>query len=314
MSELIYYLISIIGGVIAGLLYYLNKRKTDPILAKVIEHLTNYYLDEKFFSIKKISEELGLPQEVVEKAIIRLEKAGVVLRTSKGYSLVDPLVFLTPRDYERALRLTKGDNIIYGAYQLFYTSHPLIMVIMWLSILIPFALFVCVLLGIDPVINLLESVSRGQIDPLLLTLLFIGIGIVIYDLVDNIIKAWNREKYSVVVGFHSGILYDLHPADELSGRIRRGGIARIDIDMNLVQRLNNFFGSTPVGDVKIWLHGKKEPVIFKSMPYPRELFLVIRSIQLGNLAWRKKHARELALWRGRVYPFIPYSRRGRGRR
>ncbi len=313
MNELIYYVVSLIGGIIAGGLFYLSKRKRDPILAKVIEHLTNYYLDEKFFSLKKISEELGLPQQVVEKALVRLEKAGVVLRTSKGYSLVDPLVFLTPKDYERALRLTKGDNIIYGAYQLFYTSHPLVAIIMWLLILAPLAIFIAVLLGVDYVIELLTRISGGRIDPLVLSLLFIGVGIILYDLIDNVVKAWNRGKYSVVVGFYSGILYDLHPADELSGRIRRGSIARIDIDMSPIQKINNFFGSTPVGDVRIWLHGKKEPIVFRSMPYPRELFLVIRSVQLGNLAWRKRHARELALWRGRVYPFIPYSRR-RGRR
>ncbi len=313
MNELIYYVVSLIGGIIAGGLFYLSKRKRDPILAKVIEHLTNYYLDEKFFSLKKISEELGLPQQVVEKALVRLEKAGVVLRTSKGYSLVDPLVFLTPKDYERALRLTKGDNIIYGAYQLFYTSHPLVAIIMWLVILAPLAIFIAVLLGVDYVIDSLARISGGRIDPLVLSLLFIGVGIVLYDLIDNVVKAWNRGKYSVVVGFYSGILYDLHPADELSGRIRRGSVARIDIDMSPIQKINNFFGSTPVGDVRIWLHGKKEPIVFRSMPYPRELFLVIRSVQLGNLAWRKRHARELALWRGRIYPFIPYSKR-RGRR
>ncbi|MCR8433742.1 MAG: hypothetical protein NDP24_05900, partial [Crenarchaeota archaeon] len=117
MDELIYYIISAIGGTVAGLIYYLGRKTKDPVAAKVISILTEQFLDEKMFTIERVSELSGLPREVVERVIVDLEKTGAVMRTGKGYSLVDPLVFLTPRDYSRALRLTKSDNIIYGGYQ-----------------------------------------------------------------------------------------------------------------------------------------------------------------------------------------------------
>jgi len=306
--DIIFYIVTILGGIIAGAIFYITKRKRDPILVAVLEYLTDYYLDEKFFSIKKLSEGLQLPEDVVEKAIIRLEKSGIVVKTSKGYALSDPLVFLTPRDFEKALRLTKGDNIIYGAYQMPYVTN-IKYVIVQLAILISSIIFAALVffdvLGFKTKVENLVGVN-----PEMFALLIIAMAIIIVDVFSNIVKAWIRERYSVIVGFHSGILYDVKVPDELSGRIPRGAIARIDIDINWMQKLNNMFGEIPIGDVEVWVRGRKEPVKFRSIPYPRELFQVIRSLQLGSLEWRKRHARELALWRGRVYPFVPY-RRGR---
>jgi len=314
MDELIYYIISAIGGTVAGLIYYLGRKTKDPVAAKVISILTEQFLDEKMFTIERVSELSGLPREVVERVIVDLEKTGAVMRTGKGYSLVDPLVFLTPRDYSRALRLTKSDNIIYGGYQLFYVASPIVVLILSLVMIIPVTIFVLTVFNFEPVISMLNNITGGKIDPMLFSLLIVGIGIIAFDLIDNIVKAFNRSRYMVVVGFQSGLLYDLHPADELSGRVTRGEIERIDVDMNIIHKLNNWFGSTPAGDVRVWVRGKDKPIVFRSMPYPRELFLVLRSIQLGSLQWRKKYARELALWRGRVYPFFPTERgRGRGR-
>jgi len=68
----------------------------------------------------------------------------------------------------------------------------------------------------------------------------------------------------------------------------------------LFQKLLNYFIRVPIGDVVVKVKGQKEPVVFKNMPYPRELFYVIRSIQLGSLGWRKRHARTLMMWRARA--------------
>lgn len=309
MNELIYYLISALGGAIAGIVYYLRRKERDPVAAKVISTLTGYFLDEKLFTIDRVSELSGLPKEVVERVIVNLEKSGVVMRTDKGYSLVDPLVFLTPRDYNRALRLTKSDNIIYGGYQLFYTAYPLLTLLLLLILIVPVSIFILAAVGYGPIVNWLNSIAGGRIEPVLLSLLFVAIGIILIDLIENIIKAFNRGRYAVVVGSLSGLLYDLHPADELSGRVMRGDIERIDMNINIFQKLNNWFGSTPVGDILVWIRGKDKPIVFRSMPYPREFFMVLRSIQLGALQWRKRYARELALWRGKVYPFFPTERR-----
>jgi len=311
IGSILIYIVTIIGGAIAGGLYYLLKKRRDPVLVNILEYLTRYHLDERAFSIDKIAEGTQLPKEVVERAIVRLERAGIVVKTKRGYELVDPLVFLTPRDYERALRLTKGDNIIYGAYQMPYITD-IKYVIFQIILLLGAFVFVLATLFIPQVGAFV--VAKTNVDPPVVFALFIlAIAMILVDVIDNLEKAWIRERYSVVVGIHSGVLYDVSVADELSGRIPRGAIARVDIDVNWRQKLKNLFGEVPVGDVKIWARGKKEPIVFRSVPYPRELFMVIRALQLGSLEWRKKYARELALWRGRIYPFFSY-RRGRRRR
>lgn len=311
--DIIYYVIaSIIGAIIFGSVFYMIRRRRDPLLYRIVEHLINHYLDEKRFSIKKISEELGLPENLVEKAIVRLEKSGLVMKIKGGYTLVDPLVFLTPQDYERALRLSGQDNILYGAYQIYYLSHPLFTLAQLLVLVAPLILLFFAAYNMFGFRDVLAS-YLGGVDPIIFMLFVLAFAILFVDVFNNVLKYYIRERYSVIVGFHAGILYDVSPTDELSGRISRGSIARLDIDVSLSQKLNNLFGATPVGDVKVWVRGRKDPIIFRSLPYPRELFLIMRSIQLGSLQWRKRHARELALWRGRVYPFVSY-RSGRRRR
>jgi len=312
MNLVYFYIITVIGGVIASLAYYLVRKKRDPIMATVLEHLTRYYLDERFFSIDKVSEQLQIPKEVVEKAIVKLEKSGIVMRTKRGHALVDPLVFLTPRDYERALRLTKGDNIIYGAYQLPYITDLKYLSVQTFLLLGSFALLIATVFNIGGINATVQSWARG-VDPRIFALFVTAICILLVDVIDNLEKIFIRGKYSVIVGVHSGLLYDISMADELSGRISRGSIVKIDIDINWRQKLKNIFGEVPIGDVKIWMRNRKEPIVLRSLPYPRELFMILRSLQLGSLEWRKRYARELALWRGRVYPFI-HTYRGRRRR
>jgi len=305
------YIMAVIGGAIFGVAYYFLKKRRDPIMVEVLEYLTRYHLDERQFSLDKVSEGTGLPKEVVERAIVRLEKAGLVVKTKKGYLLVDPLVFLTPRDYERALRLTKGDNIIYGAYQMPYVTD-IKYIMLQLVLLIGSLAFLLAVIFYPPAATYVKH-ATGIENPVIFALFVFAIAVLLVDVIDNLEKVWIREKYSVVVGFHSGVLYDVSVTDELSGRIPRGAIARVDVDINWRQKLKNIFGEVPIGDVRIWVRDRKEPVILRSIPYPRELFMVLRSLQLGSLEWRKRHARELALWRGRVYPFVAYRRGGRRR-
>ena len=276
-------------------------------------HVADIHLGYEQYNLSERREDFDRAfTEVVERAIVRLEKAGIVARTKRGYALVDPLVFLTPRDYERALRLTKGDNIIYGAYQMPYITDVKYVSLQMLLLAGAFAFLILVVFNILGTADYI--VSKWGIDPpIALALLVIAATILLVDVIDNIEKVFIREKYSVVVGVHSGVLYDVSLTDELSGRIPRGAITRIDVDINWRQKLKNIFGEVPIGDVKIWIRNKKEPIVFRSMPYPRELYMVIRSLQLGSLEWRKRYAREIALWRGRIYPFF-YGRRRRGRR
>jgi len=298
---------SVIAGFIAFFLLGWKLKGRDPVLEKVLEIIVSNFLDERKFNISDI-EKAGLPRDAVKTALDKLERSGVLMKMGGGrYRIRDPLVFLTDRDYERAIRITKDDNILYGAYQNPYLPRLYLLLIYGIFV----ADLVFVLLAYlshtigwptpaisDWVIRILPGQREELLVPFLLFAL--GMGLIFVDFVDNVIKAWARERFSVIVGQLSGISYDMALADELSGRIRRGEIESIDLDLSLLQKLINYFRSVPIGDVIVKVRGKKEPVRFRNMPFPRELFYVIRSVQLGSIGWRKKYAKVLMLWRARA--------------
>jgi len=279
----------------------------DVHLEKVIDVIVSNFLDERRFSIGDI-EKAGVPRDVAERALGKLERAGILIKEAKGqYRIKDPLVFLTDQDYQRALRITKDDNILYGAYQNPYLPRLYLLLIYGIFI----ADLVFVLLTYishtagwptpalsEWVLSILPGHREELLVPFLLFLL--GMGLIFVDFMDNVIKAWAREKFSVIVGALSGISYDMSLADEFSGRISRGQIEEVDLDVSLLQKLINYFRSVPIGDVIVKVKGKKEPIRFRNMPFPRELFYVIRSVQLGSIGWRKKYAKTLMLWRARA--------------
>ncbi|MGQ4832749.1 MAG: hypothetical protein ACP6IS_02475 [Candidatus Asgardarchaeia archaeon] len=272
----------------------------DKNLEKVIDVIVDHFIDERRFTAKKIAEIAEMDKKQVEKQLKKLASRGIVIKTGGWYQLKDPLVFLTERDYTRAIRLTRDDNILYGAYQ-----HPYFLHIYFLGIygifLLDVAFAILIYLGLLPQVkSWLVGVLPGGETTLPAFLIFmIAYGIIIVDAIDNIFKGYVKEKYSVVIGQLSGISYDRSLADELSGRIRRGQISGVDLQLSLLQKLYNYFGDYPVGDIVVKVKGKKEPIIFKNMPYPREMFFVIRTLMLGSLGWRKRHARTLMLWRAK---------------
>ena len=245
INFLIFIAIMVIGGIIFGIIGYLTTRP-DPIKEEILGYIVGKYLDERYFSVKKISEALQLDRTTVEDKLRELEQAGVVMKTRKGWQLVDPLVFLTKRDYERALRLTRGDNILYGAYQLYK-----------LTMVEGFIFFIAILIfgAIIPILALIHSPLRNffmnlfKVNPFLVALFFTALFILIADAFDNILKYITRERYMVVVAEHAGILFDCYFLDELSGYIRRGRIRDVEIKISRIQHINNWFGDTPVGDV-----------------------------------------------------------------
>ncbi len=286
----------------------------DPAVKKVIDAIVANFLDERRFSVSDIERTTGLDRDAVRRALKKLERAGTVAKQDGGwYRIRDPLVFLTERDYERAVRITKDDNILYGAYQNPYLPRLyLLLVYLVVAIDIVFVVltYVSYMTGwpspalADWAIKILPRRDEHLLVPFLLFLL--GMGVIFVDFIDNIIKALARERYSVIVGEKSGISFDKSLADELSGNIRRGWIRNVDLDISLLQKIINYFRSVPLGDVKVEyeIRGKKDVEVFRNMPFPRELFYVIRSVQLGSLGWRKRHARTLFYWRSRGMPVV----------
>ena len=304
--EVLIALISVLAGFAACFAVGWKLKGRDPLLERVLDIIVSNYLDERRFRVEDL-EKHGVSRDTVLKALRKLERSGVLMREDgETYRIRDPLVFLTDRDYERAIRVTKDDNILYGAYQNPYLPR--------LYLLLIYGVFVA-----DLVFVLLAYLGHvagwpttvvsdwtvrllGDREELLLPFLLflLGMGLIFVDFLDNIVKAWARERFSVIVGLLSGISYDLSLADELSGRIRRGDIEDVDLELSLLQKIMNYFKRVPVGDVVVKVKGRKEPIRFRNMPFPRELFYVIRSIQLGALEWRKKYARTLMLWRARA--------------
>ena len=312
--ELIAFIAAVAGGFGAFLALGWKIERHDPAVGKVIDAIVSNFLDERRFSINDIERVVDLDKDAIKRALKRLERTGIVTKQDGGrYRIKDPLVFLTERDYERAIRITKDDNILYGAYQNPYLPRLyLLLVYLIVAIDVIFAVlaYLSYMVGwpspalADWVINILPRRDEHLLVPFLLFLL--GMGVIFVDFIDNIIKALARERYSVIVGEKSGISFDKSLADELSGNIRRGWIKNIDLDITLLQKIINYFRSVPLGDVRVEyeVKGKKYEEVFRNMPFPRELFYVIRSIQLGSLGWRKRHAKTLLYWRSRGMPVV----------
>ncbi|RLI12250.1 hypothetical protein DRO33_02880 [Candidatus Bathyarchaeota archaeon] len=303
---------SVLAGFIVCFVLGWRLKKRDPAVEKVVDTIVERYLDERKFNLGDLAKETGLDRPVLERALRRLERAGVVTRVrGDTYRLKDPLVFLTERDYDRAVRITKDDNILYGAYQNPYLPRLYLLCVYGLFLAdLVFAVlaYLSYTMGWpSPTISrwVLKILPPDKAEELFVPFLLfmVGMGMVFVDFLDNLIKGWARERYMVIVGALSGVSYDVSLADELSGRIRRGRIVDVDLDVSLLQKLINYFRSVPLGDVKVRYRaeeGEERTIVFRNMPFPRELFYVIRSVQLGALGWRKKYARTLMLWRARA--------------
>ncbi len=310
----LFFIIGLISSIIVAFLItlkWLNKGM-NPLYERVLNHLIRKYLDERYFTVHKLADELNITEDTLRRILKTLEARRIVafIPHKKQYALLDPLVFLTPKDYARALRITKDDNILYGAYEAPYRVDILYILIQLIFILVPLLAFfaqVLNMIDLSPYLTRIFPNARPEV----ILLFFLGMGIILADAVNNVIKGYTREKMSVVVGALSGISYDKHFADELSGRLPRKDLKSVDIRLSLLQKIHNYFGEIPVGDIIVEYRGGKKPEVFRSMPFPRELFYVIRSIMLGHLEWRKRHAETISKWKAGSLPTVPMGRRSR---
>ncbi|MFX1252705.1 MAG: hypothetical protein ACFFCZ_13950 [Promethearchaeota archaeon] len=295
---LLYYILALIGGVIG----FLISRHLDPMdeqTREIVGMITTRFLDEKSFKAADVGKEVNLSVEIVEDKLDFLSRVDVLVKRKGGwYSIKDPLVFLVERDYKRAEKITKNDNLLYGGYQEPFLSHKGFFAIYGLIVLVLiFDMLVIFVTALREMIGNVIPPFNGAANPTIVPfLLFITLmTIVVIDVLENVVKAWGRERYSVIVGEASGISFDTSYADEFSGRIPRGAVRQVFLEISSLQKFYNYFAGIPRGDIKVKMGSKY--VVFFNMPYPRELFYVIRSIQLKALGWRKKHARTLMMWK-----------------
>ncbi|MHA1695945.1 MAG: hypothetical protein ACTSWG_05955 [Candidatus Helarchaeota archaeon] len=298
---------------------------------EVVDVIVTSFLDERGFKLADLQKKVDLPEPAIMNSLNQLTKSGVLIRRGAWYRLNDPLVFLSEKDMIRASRLTKDDNLLYAAYQNPFLSHIEFFLIY--GFFVGAAIFAMVVFFVPEskgwLISLIQSATGyvpSDLDIGAILLYIIMIGLILSDISDDLVKIWGRERFQVVVGALSGISYDVSYSDELSGRIMRGGIRNIDIDISGTQKFLNYFLPIPVGNIRISSSTIREPTeltgkskgkakstskskskikVFKNMPYPREMFFVLRSLQLKSLGWRKRNAKTLMLWRSRGSAMVP---------
>ncbi|MFX1297106.1 MAG: hypothetical protein ACFFD2_19915 [Promethearchaeota archaeon] len=300
-------------GFIIGFLITMKQRKV-PGVSDVIDTIVMKYLDERGFRLVDITKETALPDPIVKRALKELERNDIIFRKKSGwFQLNDPLLFLSGKDMIRASRLTKDDNLVYGGYQHPFFSHTELIAVY--GIFIGTIIFGAICFFVESarvwLANLLGLSTTDYLQIGIFLLFLIMLSLMVTDAFENLISIWSRERYSVVIGERSGISFDTSYSDEYSGRIGRGRIRRVDLQITGMQKFMNYFLRIPIGDIYICCIPKAElpadqqkkdkngTVVFKNMPFPREMFFIIRSIQLKSLGWRKRHARTLMLWRSR---------------
>lgn len=310
-SWILYFVLSIIGFGLG----FLITRHRDPIdnaTLAVIDIITTKKLDETSFRpndlVKAQSSDENLTEDEIQAILDKLANLGV-LKEVKGnwFRLEDPLVFLQPKDIKRAERITKNDNILYGGYSEPFLSNKFLFLIYFIFIA-TFLIGVLAFLiweikdflgNILPDIGIASGgVASDNILILPFVLFIVAYSYIVVDMLENLIQAYGRERYSLVVGLQSGISYDINLADEFSGIISRGQIRGIDLDISNFQKIYNYFAAVPRGNVTIKT-GSKKKVTFVNVPFPRELTYVIKSVMLKSLAWRKRNAKTMMMWRAR---------------
>ncbi len=300
------YLIPVLAlvGFIIGFLVTWRRAKVTGI-SEVIDTISTKYLDERRFKFADIVKASQLPDPVVKRAMKELEKSDVIYRTSKTgwFALNDPLIFLSEKDMIRASRLTKDDNLVYGAYQHPFFSHVELVAVYGIFIgAVIFAIVCGAVADIREWLRVDVLSVTSDLDVVVFLLFIVVMGMITTDAIENLISIWARERYSVVIGEMSGISFDKSYSDEYSGRIGRGRIRKIDLEITKLQKFLNYFMRVPIGDIHICCVAKQDGgpwVDFKNIPFPREMFFILRSIQLKSLGWRKRHARTLMLWRAK---------------
>lgn len=302
---ILYYVLALVSGIIG----FFISRYLDPMdgytrsILYALKHsdITYYDQSEEVFNVVDICKEINLSREIVEKRLDFLARSGVIVkRKGEKYSIQKALMFLVERDYQRAKRITKYDNLLYGGYQEpFLSFKGLFSIYFILGLIILFDILVLFLPPWYNVIGTLIPPFNGLDNPIVFPFLFFTtlMAIVIKDVLENVVKARGRERYSVIVGEASGISFDIGYADEFSGRIPRSAIKQVFLDISLLQKVYNYFAPPPRGVVKIKMDSKI--IVFFNMPYPRELCNVIRNVRLRKNG-RITHTRRLKLWKNQT--------------
>jgi hypothetical protein len=278
-------------------IYYLVTWRRGQIDGEVLDTIIEQFLTTSFRP-GDIANVMNRPREEVKTTLDQLTRHGMLKHHRGRYEIIIPLFFLSERHYQRALRLTANDEIMYGAAQQPFLSHFQLLAFYGL---VPAAVIVSLLalFNIYPPLSAFFLTLFGYLESRIFFLFFVLVSVIIVDAINNLIKNWAQERFSVIIGAKAGIFFDETYATALSGRISRGKIGTIEVQISMLQKLLNYFTEIPHGDIIVKVRGQKEPEVFRNMPFPHEIYFVLRRVQLKGLGWRKRHARTLMMWRTR---------------
>ncbi|MFX0079969.1 MAG: hypothetical protein ACFE8O_12090 [Candidatus Hermodarchaeota archaeon] len=288
-------IIAVLSFLLGVLVYFLATWPREKINDEILNLIVDRFLTRSF-QARDIAAIKNQPSREIEPTLKLLERSGILKKRGKYYQTINPLFFLSESYYTKSLRFSIDDEILYaGAQNPFLTNYQLVTVYGLVPLTIIFA--ISVTLGIFPEITLFFTNYFSYLELNSLLAFLILMSIVAVDAIDNLIKSWAQDRNSVIVGVKSGLTYDIGYATERSGRIRRPKLGEISYEISMLQKFLNFFSEMPHGDIIIQVKGEKQPVTFENMPFPRELFYVLRQVQLKSLEWRKRYARTMMEWR-----------------
>jgi hypothetical protein len=99
----------------------------------------------------------------------------------------------------------------------------------------------------------------GNILSIELFYLFVGaFAFVVFEAILRFIRTFGEQIYTVVVGEKGGIIFVEHLGGGFTGRISRGQIRDVRVEITPFQRLYSFFAPVPVGNVIVAYTGPKE--------------------------------------------------------
>ena len=280
------------------LIYFIASWPRKKIKDDILDILVDRYLTRSFRA-RDIAVFQNKTSKDIEPTLKQLERCGILKKRGKYYQTINPLFFLSESYYTKSLRFSIDDEVLYaGAQNPCLTNYQLVGFYGLVPLAIIFA--VIVILGLFPEVTLFFTTFFSYFELNALLAFLIIMSIVVVDAINNLIKSWAQERNSVIVGVKSGLTYDVGYATERSGRIRRPKLGEISYQISLFQKFLNFFSEIPHGDIIIQVKGEKQPMTFKNMPFPRELFYVLRQVQLQSLEWRKRYARTMMEWRAKT--------------
>ena len=250
--------------VIFFIIGYLRYSDVTPDIAEIIKEIYSKFTGRPFSKAELLKEFPSEQAPKVEKALKLMEKYDLVLKRRDGrYEFKEGFLFMSEEKYDEAKRVLVGDKILYGSYQHLILARPWLILIP-VSVVILSAIFFVMayfdIFGINTIITA-HLVDNLSVD--LFYLFVAAMTFVVFEAILRFIRTFGEQIYTVVVGEKGGIIFVEHLGGGFTGRISRGQIRDVRVEITPFQRFYSFFAPVPVGNVIVKYTGPKEELEIK---------------------------------------------------